>query len=246
MENKDIDDNQPVDVDNLISGDLQPPKNRLHTILTIIALFIIVLMSTIIATKIILDDSQNDDKVLQDPDTIRDPELIKDETKKKDNQTIKPETKSIYDIANYEDTTIDSIDSEEATSIMDVGESNSVKKSNDETTKSSDDPQEESKKEPKEDVNTQPKEEIKPKEEAKTHSVPTSSNGKYYIQVGSFVEVPGKRFLNIIKANGFRYIIRQSGSNKKLLIGGYSSRSQAAKALIDIKDKINKNAFITR
>jgi cell division septation protein DedD len=238
MENKEIESDH--NVENLISDDLQPPKNRLHTILTIIALFIIVLMSTIIATKIILDDSQNDENVLQDPDAIRDPELIVDESKKKEhNQTIKPETKSIYDIASYEDGSIDGIDSEEATSIMDVENSNSVKKSNEKSEETT--PPKESI-EPKESPKEEPKEEVKPK----VHTVPTTNNGRYYIQVGSFVDAPGKRFLNIIKANGFSYIIRQKGGNKKLLIGGYETRSQAAKALIDVKDKINKNAFITR
>lgn len=226
------------DVENLISDELQPPKNRLHTILTIIALFIIVLMSTIIATKIILDDSQKSEDVIQDPDTIRDPDLIVDETKKQENnQTIKPETKSIYDIASFEDGTIDSIDSEEATSIMDVEESNSVShnrtKPNDQSNTHTTD---EADKQP-------PKEEMV---QPKVHSVPTSEDGSYYIQVGSFVENPGKRFLSIIKTNGFSYIIRQKGGNKKLLIGGYTTRNQAAKALIDVKDKINKNAFITR
>jgi len=220
-------------VEHLISDELQPPKNRLHTILTIIALFIIVLMSTIIATKMILDDSQKSDTLLQDPDTIQDPELIKDEVKKKESQALKPETKSIYDIASYDDGGIDGIDTKEATSIMDVEESNSIPKP---TPK--DKPTQSQPKEP----SPQPKAQPKPP----SHAVPTTSNGDYYIQVGSFVEAPGKRFLSIIKSNGFSYIIRQQGGNKKLLIGAYGSRAQASKALIDVKDKINKNAFITR
>ncbi|MBN2824643.1 MAG: SPOR domain-containing protein [Campylobacterales bacterium] len=234
MDNKEFNDQteQNEYVENLIADDLKPPKNRLHTILTIIALFIIVLMSTIIATKIILDDSQKDENLLQDPDSIRDPDLIVDETKKKEaNQTLKPETKSIYDIASYEEETIDGIDTEEATSIMDVEGSNSVTS---DTNKSNTPTQEK--------PTPQPKEVEKPK----THTVPTSDNGRYYIQVGSFVENPGKRFLNIIEANGFRYIIKEQGGNKKLLIGAYESRSDAAKALNDVRDKINKNAFITK
>jgi len=233
MDTKEFDNNpEPNEyVGNLIADDLKPPKNRIHTILTIIALFIIVLMSTIIATKIILDDSQKDENLLQDPDSIRDPDLIVDETKKlEENETLKPETKSIYDIASYEDEAIDGIDNEEATSIMDVEKSNSVANENNETTNTETTNNETL-------SNTQtiplPVEESKPK----TNSVPTTTDGTYYIQVGSFVEKPGERFLNIIK---------EQKKKKKLLIGGYESKNQAAKALIDIKDKINKNAFITR
>jgi len=241
MDNNEFNSNPEQDVDNLISGDLKPPKNRLHTILTIIALFIIVLMSTIIATKMILDNSQNDETLLQDPDTIRDPDLIVDETKKKENQTIKPETKSIYDIASYEEGSIDGIDSEEATSIMDVEGSNSVENPKPTQEKSS----VEANSEP-ETSEPEPTPEPTQKPQPKVERVPTSSSGHYYIQVGSFVEAPGKRFLSIIEGNGFKYIIRQKGANKQLLIGGYATRSQASKALIDVKDKINKNAFITR
>ncbi|MEA2029510.1 MAG: SPOR domain-containing protein [Campylobacterota bacterium] len=244
MDNRDIDSKleENIDVDNLISDDLKPPKNRLHTILTIIALFIIVLMSTIIATKIILDDSQNDESVLQDPDSLRDPDLIIDETKKKEtNQTLKPETKSIYDIASYDEVAIESIDSEEATSIMDVEESNGVK-SADKSAKTTATVENKPKERPIEKPTPKPT----PKPKPKVHTVPATSNGRYYIQVGSFVEAPGKRFLKIISSNGFRYEIRQKGANKQLLIGGYETRSQASKALIDVKDKINKNAFITR
>jgi cell division septation protein DedD len=242
MDTKEFNNNPEANeyVENLIANDLKPPKNRTHTILTIVALFIIVLMSTIIATKIILDDSLKDENILQDPDSIRDPDLIVDETKKQEeNETLKPETKSIYDIASYVVVSFVGIDNEEATSIMDVEKSNDGANEENKTssteTNTNDTP-------PSKERDPLPTEEPKPK----TNAVPTTPDGSYYIQVGSFVEKPGERFLNIIKSNGYRYIIKEQGGNKKLLIGGYESKNQAAKALIDIKDKINKNAFITR
>jgi len=71
---------------------------------------------------------------------------------------------------------------------------------------------------------------------------------QYYIQVGSFSQTPSSRFLNTIKKHGFTYKITAPTSNgtKKLLIGPYPSRAAADNALIRVKDRINKGAFIVK
>ena len=70
----------------------------------------------------------------------------------------------------------------------------------------------------------------------------------YYIQVGSFSQTPSTRFLNTIKKHGFTYKITAPTANgtKKLLIGPYASRADASNALIRVKDRINKGAFIVK
>jgi DedD protein len=70
----------------------------------------------------------------------------------------------------------------------------------------------------------------------------------YYIQVGSFSQTPSKRFLNTIKKHGFSYKITTATGNgtKKLLIGPYPSRTDADNALVRVKDRINKGAFIVK
>ncbi len=87
---------------------------------------------------------------------------------------------------------------------------------------------------------------------AKPVSVPvrpssTTSQG-YYIQVGSFTKTPSSRFLSIIKNSGFDYKITPKAANgtKKLLIGPYKSRASVNTALVKVKDRINKSAFVVK
>ncbi|SHO81037.1 membrane protein [hydrothermal vent metagenome] len=235
---KSIDDG----VDNLIPDDLEPPKNKIHTILTIIALFIIVLMSTIIMTKIILDDSKSDDDLLNDPNSIKDPALILDENKKDKARNeiihnIKPETTTTYDLASYDedsDTIADSSE-DDATTIMNVDSSNKLEKKSVEKEKVI---EKESKKPIKEESVSKTKKDV--------ISKTTTHNAKYYIQVGSFAGEPSKRLLSVIKSTGFTYTLKDSGKYKRLLIGGYGDKETATRALSRVKDKINKSAIIIK
>ncbi|TET90851.1 MAG: SPOR domain-containing protein [Sulfurovum sp.] len=70
----------------------------------------------------------------------------------------------------------------------------------------------------------------------------------YYIQVGSFTQTPSARFLSIIKNSGFNYKITSptSSGTKKLLIGPYKNRASADTALVRVKDRINKSAFVVK
>ena len=83
----------------------------------------------------------------------------------------------------------------------------------------------------------------KPKEVPKT-----VTNSTYYIQVGSFTQNPSSRFLSVIKKSGFNYTITQASSKgvKKLLIGPYPSRASVDSALIQVRDRINKKAFVVK
>jgi len=80
------------------------------------------------------------------------------------------------------------------------------------------------------------------------HKAPGASAVTYYIQVGSYKGSPSKRFLQVIKNNGFHYKITSPAANgtKKLLIGPYASRKSVDTALIRVRDLINKNAFVVK
>jgi len=74
-----------------------------------------------------------------------------------------------------------------------------------------------------------------------------ASSHTYYIQVGSFTSEPSARFLSSVQSSGFGYKITGAGANgaKKLLIGPYSDKDSAQNALVNVKDRINKSAFVT-
>jgi DedD protein len=73
------------------------------------------------------------------------------------------------------------------------------------------------------------------------------ANG-YFIQVGSFTQTPSSRFLSVIKNSGFNYKITPASSTgtKKLLIGPYASRAEVDTALVRVRDRINKSAFVVK
>jgi len=70
----------------------------------------------------------------------------------------------------------------------------------------------------------------------------------FYIQVGAYRNTPSKRFISVIKNNGFKYKITNITANgtKKLLIGPYSNRGSVDRALIQVRDRITKSAFVVK
>ncbi len=76
----------------------------------------------------------------------------------------------------------------------------------------------------------------------------TVTDASYYIQVGSFTQSPSTRFLSVIKNSGFDYTITKPTSKgiKKLLIGPYPNRAAVDTALIQVRDRINKQAFVVK
>ena len=76
----------------------------------------------------------------------------------------------------------------------------------------------------------------------------STSTTQYYVQVGSFKTQPSSRFISVIQNNGFNYRIVRSpadGTNK-LLIGPYENRASVDRALRQVKDRINKSAFVVK
>lgn len=87
-----------------------------------------------------------------------------------------------------------------------------------------------------------------PKPVKKPEVVKPIATGTYYIQVGSFKQAPSSRFLSVITNSGFKHHITKATSTgvKKLLIGPYASRASVDRALMKVRDRINKKAFVVK
>ena len=80
------------------------------------------------------------------------------------------------------------------------------------------------------------------------------SKGNYYIQVAALMKYkkPNKKFLNLLKKEGYSYRLYDTFYIKngkkigvvKILVGPYESKAKAKKALKRIKESITQNAFI--
>ena len=77
------------------------------------------------------------------------------------------------------------------------------------------------------------------------------THNKYYIQVAAVIrKEPSKKFLELIRTNGFEYTIVEvnvkGNQVKRVLVGPYNGYSEAKKALAQVKKTISSSAFIKR
>jgi len=85
------------------------------------------------------------------------------------------------------------------------------------------------------------------KNSAENHSIEMStlaSDEKYYVQAGSFIEIPKKSFLLKIERMGLLYKVRYS-TKHKVLVGPYAKEKDARDILMKIRERVNPKAFIT-
>ncbi len=75
----------------------------------------------------------------------------------------------------------------------------------------------------------------------------TVSTGRYYVQVGAYRQQPSQRFISVIQNNGYKYIMTKPNRSgiKRLLIGPYSDKESVKRVLLDVRDRIHKQAFVT-
>lgn len=67
----------------------------------------------------------------------------------------------------------------------------------------------------------------------------------FYVQVASFSRLsPNQQLLSLITSENFSYRMQKAGENNRLLIGPFASRQEAQNKLAEIREKINKSAFI--
>ncbi len=245
-------------LDDLIIDTDTPKQSKAKGFLTIIALLIVVLIVAIILTKIILKEPDMQNPELADSNTeIISPELtlqnasetedeqdsalsemIKDEIEAPQESMPKVEQKSQKPHTPAADETI-IIDEEKDKATIAAPNQPPVQKAKTAAVTT------ETKK------HTLPPKPVAPKTtEHKTGTQKTKkakpSVTAYYIQVGSFSKTPvnSSRLVAAIKKNGYRYSIYTSNGMKKVLIGPYKSRAEADRAIVRIKDRINKSAFV--
>ncbi|GAB6044704.1 hypothetical protein JCM11957_03020 [Caminibacter profundus] len=103
-------------------------------------------------------------------------------------------------------------------------------------------------------INETPKEEPKKEEKPKKEAPKKATQGNYYIQVAALLKnaKPNKKFLSLIKKEGFNYktyhtyIVKNGEKIKvtKILIGPFETKKEAKKALKKVKASISQTAFI--
>ena len=255
-------------LDDLIIDTMEPKNGKAKSVLTIVALLIVVLIVAIILTKIILKDP-NEGKIPVDDNTeMISPELTlqnvgkkkeaKEETKlssiieKELNEPVKaPEVKETVEVAEpveVEEVKEKIIETPEPK--VEAVKETAPKAESVEITKEFD--QSPAVPETKPEVKERPKTVVVPESkptpvpEKKVETITSVSRQIFYIQVGSFTQVPSKRLLSSIKNNGFNYRIKTVGNSKKVQIGPFKDRSSADTALIRIKDRIKKDSFVVK
>ncbi len=246
-------------LDDLIIDTDTHKQSKAKGFLTIIALLIVVLIVAIILTKIILKTPEVQNPELADTNSeVISPEL-----------TLKPDTPSEAseeedDLSKMIKSELDSSDSSSDTQQETVKEETvTVNASQTQTTVPS-----ENKTETKtaSTASTQPKTSevvaIPTREPApvehKTTAAPKAHKPKitqpasrlpsaYYVQVGSFSKTPSadSRLIHAIRSSGYHYVVFNAPNGmKKVLIGPYKNRAAADKAIVPIKSRINKSAFV--
>jgi DedD protein len=248
-------------LDDLIIDNIEPKNGKAKSILTIIALLIVVLIIAIILTKIILKDPATDELALEENLTeMVSPELTLQSAAKPEPVKKEPELSSIIENAlkapKVEETPKKTVEAPKAPEELPVKETvtkapeKKPEPAKAEPAKAPVKPVEEVKKE-KKPVPPAVIEKAKERPAARPVNVPKPtpvSAQTYYIQVGSFTQSPSSRFLSIIKNSGFNYKITTATGNgtKKLLIGPYKDRKSVDAALVRVRDRINKGAFVVK
>jgi len=255
-------------LDDLIIDNIKPKNAKTKNMLTIVALLIVLFIVAIILTSVVLDDPKSDPAILETNDTeMVSPELTlqsvtQDKKEKKEpklNEIIEEELNKPVEAPKAPTEKEKEITPKPVVTKKPEVETPAIEKKNVAITKEFEQSpvKAETKKvaEKESSIPTpvpEPKQTEKkvsaPKAPAEAKAAPAASAITYYIQVGSYKGVPSKRFLTVIKNNGFHYKITTPAANgtKKLLIGPYSNRKSVDTALIRVRDLINKSAFVVK
>jgi len=247
-------------LDDLIIDNIEPKNSKTKSFLTIIALLIVVLIVAIILTKIILKNPNADRLALEEDNTeLISPELTLQNVS--ETPTTKVEPKAAVPAPKPQETLVKPPVKAPVKTVAPVvkpviepKKPEVVAKPTVEITKEfSQAPKVET---PKVETSKVEKAPAKLIEKAKERPAPRPVNipkpiaatQTYYIQVGSFSKTPSSRFLSVITNSGFTYKITPPSATgtKKLLIGPYKDRESANNALVRVKDRINKSAFVIK
>ena len=258
-------------LDDLIIDNIEPKSSKAKGILTIVALLLVVFILGIILMSVDFSDSKSDKNKLEENDTemvspeltlenvsnIKKPEAepkLNEIIEEKLNKPVTPPKASEETIESLQESAKPKIDTPKVIEKPVVPEKVVSEKVPD------------SKKVPetkkveitKEFTQTPTQTEVKPvvkeektitiapvpKEVKKTAAV--SSGPTFYIQVGSYTNLPSQKFLSRINNNGFQYTVKTVGKSKKVLIGPYQDRSTVDAAIVRVRDLITKSAFVVK
>ncbi len=261
-------------LDDLIIDNINPKNSKTKSFLTIIALAIVVLIVAIILTKIILKDphakiaiDEEENVELISPDlTLQSTPKEKPVTQKvvkTESETVKKalslqaenEMPTVEKSAEAETKKPTKEKPETVKITKEFSQEPNVTETKNTSTKLSaekktltekkitEKKETHAKKTPA--INHLAKEKTKQATQTKKETV---TKNTYFIQVGSFTQTPSTRFLSVIKNSGFNYKITPTSSTgtKKLLIGPYGSRAEVDTALVRVRDRINKSAFVVK
>lgn len=250
-------------LDDLIIDNIDPKNSKTKSFLTIIALAIVVLIVAIILTKIILKDP-NEKVVLQEDATeLISPELTLQNTTPKApekvesiKETLALEKKEQKKVAAPVAKTKPAVkmpkkETEVVKITKEFSQEQAVDLKKEKAAKLAAEKKVQEEKALKENLAREKELEAKRLAEAKAKEEAAKkvavSNG-YFIQVGSFTQTPSSHFLSVIKNSGFNYQITapSSAGTKKLLIGPYATRTEVDTALVRVRDRINKSAFVVK
>ena len=259
---------QDNELDDLIIDNISPKNSNTKSFLTVLGMAIVVLIIAIILTKIILKDPNEDSLIGENNAELISPDLtLQSVTQEVVDKPLIPTSETIKPEVNVSAPTVDTSTKEVIPPVKTITQTpkvETVKISNEFATEEANkekvtiakEKEAEAKllKERQAKALAQKEEALKQEqariaeEKAKQAVDSKEIHHPYFIQVGSFAKTPSTRFLSVIKSSGFNYQITAPASNgiKKLLIGPYATKTKADYALVKVKDRINKSAYIIR
>ncbi len=246
-------------LDDLIIDNIEPKNSKTKSFLTIVALLIVVLIVAIILTKIILKDPNADKIAFEENNTeLVSPELTLQSAAEPKPAKKEPELSNIIENALNAPAPVEEVAKETVEITKEVVQApkrpevtEKVEEAAEKVEPKKEEPKQAEIKKVVKSVPTQIIEKAKERPTGKPVNIPApkpAASQTYYIQVGSFTQTPSSRFLSIIKNSGFDYKITPATSSgtKKLLIGPYKDRKSVDTALVRVRDRINKSAFVVK
>ncbi len=240
---------QDHNLDDLIIDTPRSKESKAKGILTIIALLIVVLIVAIILTKIILKDPDTGTAALNDDATeMIDPELTLENTTqepkaKEDNQAeLSKMIESEIKDPEEEKVKTKTVTVEETPKAPQLVKPEPVKPA----------PAPVAKAPVKKEVVALPKDTYStPKKAAPSKPKPapvTVATGGYYIQVASYKNMltTNSRLIKTLRKYHYSYKIMNENGMHKVRIGPYKSREAVDRAIVRVKNLINKSAFVVK
>ena len=259
-------------LDDLIIDTNQPKNSKSKSLLTIVALLIVVFIVGIILARLNLEESGSNNAIIEENESeMISPELTLQSVTEPKEKNTGPKLTEIIEEELNKPIQAPEIAQKSVTQEQGVPKGNTAPEPVKEETVVVEDEVVEITKEPAEapvepEISSVPstvttaQENVvvpKPAPQVKKETViqkpkePTPkpvATGSYFIQVGSYRQTPSKRFLSVIQNNGFAHTITAPNAKgiKKLLIGPYPDRAAANAALVRVRDLINKSAFVVK